>query len=66
MKQHERSALIVYLEQQLLVACGKIKPHLNTRSVGVLYEEVYNILHDLESSILLDNDEKIAEKKKHR
>lgn len=52
MTQHEKEALITYLDGQLMVLCQTLKPHIDPDAVGTLFESTYGILHDLQESII--------------
>lgn len=52
MTKNEKDALLNYMDGQLMVLCQSLKPHLDPDAVGVLYEEVYAILHDLQETII--------------
>ena len=53
MTQHEKDALITYLDGQLMVLCQTLKPHIDPDAVGTLFESTYGILHDLQESIIV-------------
>ena len=52
MTQHEKDALITYLDGQLMVLCQTLKPHIDPDAVGTLFESTYGILHDLQETII--------------
>ena len=52
MTKHEKEALINYMDGQLMVLCQSLKPHLDPDAVGMMFEEVYLLLHDLHETII--------------
>lgn len=52
MTKHEKDALINYMDGQLMALCQALKPHMDPDAVGVMYEEVYAVLHDLHETII--------------
>lgn len=54
MTQHEKQALIEYIDNHLWVLCQTMKPHVDPDAVGTLYESAYGILYDLQDTIMVD------------
>lgn len=52
MTRNEKDALINYMDGQLMVLCQALKPHMDPDAVGMMYEEVYSLLHDLQDTII--------------
>ena len=51
MTQNEKEALLGYLEFHLLSLCDGIEKHVETDALGLLYNNAYAILNDMEYSI---------------
>jgi len=53
---NEKEALLTYLEAKLLGVYTKIEFHVHAPGNHMLHEEIYNLLSDLDDSILCDQN----------
>lgn len=51
MTHREKEALLAYIESQLMTLCQSLEPHIDSDAVGTLYEEAYDLLYDLETTV---------------
>lgn len=59
MTQHEKDALIGYLEFHLVKFCEETEKNLDPDAIGSMYDSAYGILNDMEKSIqdIIDFDD---------
>lgn len=54
MTKNERTALLTYLDSQVMMFCKSIENHLDADAVGTLYDNAHYLLQDLEDVLAVD------------